>query len=143
MTFTNTTGAPAAGVKLSISVPQAVDLCCSGHHQDVNDHRGSGRTGCQRERDLQGHFGAGSVQRRPGRHRLLDGSTTGRTQSETTAEKVRNVSPIKINEFRINAGSPTNSTDSFIELYNAGARSVDISNWTLTHHQTQLASSRL
>jgi len=33
---------------------------------------------------------------------------------------VRNVGPIKINEFRINAGSPANPTDSFIELYNAG-----------------------
>jgi len=45
---------------------------------------------------------------------------------------VRNVGPIKINEFCISAGSPANSTDSFIELYNAGAGSVDISNWTLT-----------
>ena len=52
---------------------------------------------------------------------------------------MRNVSPVKINEFRISAGSPTNSTNSFIELYNAGARSVDISNWTLTEHPTQQA----
>ena len=29
--------------------------------------------------------------------------TTGKTQSETTAEKVRNVSPVKINEFRISS----------------------------------------
>ena len=65
--------------------------------------------------------------------------TSGGTQSETTAEKVRNVSPIKINEFRISAGSPANPTDSFIELYNAGASAVDISNWTLTEHPTQQA----
>jgi hypothetical protein len=65
---------------------------------------------------------------------------TGRgTHSETTAEKVRNVSPIKVNEFRISAGSPANSTDSFIELYNAGAKDVDISNWTLTEHPAQQA----
>ena len=38
---------------------------------------------------------------------------------------------------RISAGSPTNSTDSFIELYNAGDSDVDISNWTLTEHPTQ------
>ncbi len=69
--------------------------------------------------------------------RLVDEPTTGRTQSETTAEKVRNVSPIKINEFRISAGSPANATDSFIELYNAGDSAVDISNWTLTEHPTQ------
>jgi hypothetical protein len=58
-------------------------------------------------------------------------TTTSGTQSETTAEKVRNVSPIKINEFAVN------STDSFIEFYNAGNSDVDISNWTLTQHATQ------
>ncbi|MGA8043257.1 MAG: lamin tail domain-containing protein, partial [Terracidiphilus sp.] len=47
--------------------------------------------------------------------------------------------PIKINEFRISSGSPANMTDSFIELYNAGSHSVDISNWTLTEHPTQQA----
>ena len=29
---------------------------------------------------------------------------------------------------------PDNSTNSFIELYNAGAREADISNWALTEH---------
>ena len=45
---------------------------------------------------------------------------SGKMQTETTAEKVRNVSPVKMNEFRISAGPPVDSTDSFIELYNAG-----------------------
>ena len=40
------------------------------------------------------------------------------TQSQTTTEKVRNISPIKINEFR--AGTSANPTNGFIELYNAG-----------------------
>jgi hypothetical protein len=66
-------------------------------------------------------------------------ATSGVAQSETAAQRVRNASPIKINEFRISAGSPANPTDSFIELYNAGSRGVDISNWTLTHHPTQQA----
>src|SRR3954471_8770251 len=44
-------------------------------------------------------------------------SSKGSRQIETTTEKVRNVSPIKINELRIGSGSPNNSTDSFIELY--------------------------
>ncbi len=61
-----------------------------------------------------------------------------KVQSETAIEKVRNVSPVKINEFRISDGSASNSTNSFIELYNAGENEVDISNWTLTQHQTQL-----
>lgn len=61
----------------------------------------------------------------------------GVAHSETTSQKVRNVSPIRINEFRISAGAPSNPTDSFIELYNAGVGAVDISNWTLTEHPTQ------
>jgi non-reducing end alpha-L-arabinofuranosidase len=54
----------------------------------------------------------------------------GRTQAETVVEKVRNVSPIKINEF---AGS-------FIELYNAGDSEVDLSNWSVTEHAIQQAT---
>jgi hypothetical protein len=64
-------------------------------------------------------------------------AATGQTQSDTAIEKVRNVSPIKINEFAISSGSPANATNSFIELYNAGDSEVDISNWTLTQHPTQ------
>jgi hypothetical protein len=63
---------------------------------------------------------------------------SGKVQSETTTEKVRNVAPVKINEFRVSAGSAANPTDSFIELYNAGANAVDLSNWTLTQHAAQL-----
>ncbi len=45
----------------------------------------------------------------------------GKSQTETAVEKLRNASPVKINEFRISSGSPSNPTNSFIELYNAGA----------------------
>jgi non-reducing end alpha-L-arabinofuranosidase len=65
-------------------------------------------------------------------------AATEQKQSEIAIEKVRNVSPIKINEFAIGSGSPASSTNSFIELYNAGGSSVDISNWTLTQHPTQM-----
>jgi len=62
---------------------------------------------------------------------------------ETAAEKVRNVSPVRINEFQVGSGAPANATNAFIELYNAarsGAAPVDISNWTLTEHPTQQAA---
>jgi hypothetical protein len=59
--------------------------------------------------------------------------TSGVKRSETTAEKVRNVSPIKINEFS------TQTKGSFIKVYNADANTVDLSNWTLTEHPTQQA----
>lgn len=64
-------------------------------------------------------------------------TVTDQRQSEIAVEKVRNVSPVKINEFAISSGSPANATNTFIELYNAGDRAVDISNWTLTQHPTQ------
>jgi hypothetical protein len=140
VTFTNTTGAPAKGVKLSISVPgQAVDRRRSGHHRDVEDLRRSGRAGCERERDLQGHLGAGGLQRRPGRQRLVDELDQRREAIRDNGREGAERQPVKINEFRISSGPPANSTDSFIELYNAGAQSVDISNWTLTEHPTQQA----
>jgi hypothetical protein len=67
---------------------------------------------------------------------MLEGNS--KIHFETAVEKVRNVNPIGINEFRISDGSPENSTNSFIELYNSGDNETDISNWTLTHHQTQM-----
>ena len=65
--------------------------------------------------------------------------TSGRKQVETAVEKVRNARPVKINEFRVTSGAPGNPTNSFIELYNAGSQSVDISNWTLTEHPAHQA----
>lgn len=67
-------------------------------------------------------------------------STSGndKIQSDIVLEKVRNVNPIKINEFRISDGTAENSSNSFIELYNAGDNDVDLSNWTLTHHASQM-----
>ena len=44
---------------------------------------------------------------------------------------MRNVSPIKVNEFAISSGSPANETNSFIELYNAGDSVVDLGRYSL------------
>lgn len=57
--------------------------------------------------------------------------------SSTAIEKVRNVSPVKINEFRVSDGS-SNVTNSFVELYNAGDQAADVSGWSLTEHAAQL-----
>jgi hypothetical protein len=129
VTFTNTTGAPAAGVKLSLSVPKG--WTASAATSTFNSVApGASVSATFKVTSGPAAFNGDLVGN-------ASWTASGRTQSETTAEKVRNVSPIKINEFRIS--SPNNSTDSFIELYNAGAVSVDISNWTLTEHPTQQA----
>ncbi len=136
VTFTNTTGAPATGVKLSISVPAGWTSVVSGATETSKTFADPVAPGATVSATFKVTSGPAAF------NGDLVGNASwtnanGRTQSETTAEKVRNVSPIKINEFRISAGSPANSTDSFIELYNAGASAVDISNWTLTQHPTQ------
>ena len=138
VTFTNTTGAPAAEVNLSITLPNKqwtsivpdstktsvtiAEPVALGASVSATFKITSGPTAFNG--DLVGKVS-------------WTNSRSGSKQSETIAQKVRNVSPVKINEFRISAGRPTNSTGSFIELYNAGARSVDISNWTLTEHPAQ------
>jgi non-reducing end alpha-L-arabinofuranosidase len=140
LTFTNTTGAPASAVKLSLSVPSKqwtsvvqgtaetskifADPVAPGASVSGTFHVTSGPTAFNG--DLVGNVS-------------WSNSKSGGNQSETTAEKVRSASPVKINEFRISSGSPDNSTDSFIELYNAGSQSVDISNWSVTEHPTQQA----
>lgn len=53
----------------------------------------------------------------------------------TAIEKVRNTAPVKINEYR---SANASATDSFIELYNASDKEVDISGWTVTHHKINL-----
>jgi non-reducing end alpha-L-arabinofuranosidase len=130
LTFTNTTGAPVTGVKLSLTVPKGWTSVASASATVA----GPVAPGASVSATFKITSGPAAF------NGDLAGSAfwtaNGRTQSETTVEKVRNVRPIKINEFRISDGSTTNSTNSFIELYNAGAAAVDISNWTLTEHQT-------
>jgi hypothetical protein len=64
----------------------------------------------------------------------------GKTWSETAHSKVRNVQPVKINEFRI-ADNKGNATNSFIELYNASDKAVDISGWTVMEHSKNIPFS--
>ena len=137
VTFTNTTGEPATGVQLSISVPRqwtSVVAGAAGTSKTFADPVAPGASVSATFKVTSGPaaFNGDLVGK-------VSWTASGGKHSETTAEKVRNVSPIRINEFRISAGSPTNFTDSFIELYNAGAREVDISNWTLTEHPAQQA----
>jgi hypothetical protein len=143
VTFTNTTGAPALGVQLSISVPKQWTSFVSDATRTsaiIADPLAPGASVSATFKVTSGPAAFnGDLVANASWTSPASGGTAGRKRSETTAEKVRNVSPIKINEFRISAGSAANPTDSFIELYNAGASAVDISNWTLTEHQAQQA----
>jgi hypothetical protein len=139
VTFTNTTGAPAKGVKLGISVPGKLwTAVVSGTAEAAKTFADPVAPGAS----VSATFKVTSGPAAYNGDLVANASWTnpaGANHSDTIAEKVRNVSPIKINEFRISSGPPTNTTDSFIELFNAGARDVDISNWALTEHPTQQA----
>jgi len=139
VTFTNTTGTPATGVKLSISAPKGWTALASGTTETSKTFAGPVAPGASVSATFKVTSGPAAFNGDLVANAGWTNPTRSGTQVETTAEKVRNASPIKINEFRASAGSPANSTNSFIELYNAGTKDVDISNWTLTEHPTQQA----
>jgi hypothetical protein len=140
VTFTNTTAAPAWGVTLSISVPNKQWASfVSGTTETSKTFADPVAPGASVSAIFKVTSGPAAFNGDLVGNVSWTNSTGGARQSETTFEKVRNVSQVKINEFRISSGPPSNSTDSFIELYNAGARQVDISNWTLTEHPAQQA----
>jgi non-reducing end alpha-L-arabinofuranosidase len=134
VTFTNTTGAPATGVAISLALP--------------GKQWTSAATGTTETKLAPGAVVSASFKVTSGpvpingdivANATWSNVTTGSKQTETAVLKVRNARPVKINEFRVNSAAPGNPTNSFIELYNAGAQSIDISNWTLTTHPARQA----
>ena len=130
LSFTNTTGAPVTGLKLSIAAPKGwsggapnpiAETVAAGASVNATFKVTSGAAAFNG--DLKG---------------VAAWTSEGRPQTESVAVKARTAPPVKINEFRVSAGLPTNPTDSFIELYNAGDGAVDISNWTLGQHAALL-----
>ncbi len=130
VTFKNITSAPAVGLKLNISAPAGWTVLVAGGTETAMTFTDPVAPGASVSANFKITAGPTAF------NGDLLGTASwkdadGAMQTETTAEKVRDVSPIKINEFAIN------SSDSFIELYNAGDGDVDLSHWTLTEHPTQ------
>ena len=139
VTFTNTTGAPATGVKLGMTVPSGWTWVLPGTAETSKVFADAVAPGASVRATFTVTSGPAAFNGDLVGRASWKNATGGVTQSETATQKVRNVSPVTINEFRVHAGSPANATDAFIELYNAGSRAVDMSNWSLTQHQTQQA----
>ena len=140
VTFTNSTGSPAKNVQLSLSVPRKQwSAVVSGTAETAKTFADPVAPGASVSAIFKVTSGPAAFNGDLVGNVSWTNLASGAKQSETAVEKVRNASPIKINEFRISSGSPANPTDSFIELYNAGAQSVDISNWSLTARPTQQA----
>jgi len=135
ITFSNTTGSAAAGVKLSISVPAGWTAAAP---RAIAGPVAPGTSVSATFKVVSpAAAGAGFL---TGKAEWTTPAIRGK-QLETTAARVRNVLPIKINEVRFTAGG--NSTNQFIELYNPSANAIDLSNWALIHAQSQWAPVRL
>jgi len=137
VTFTNSTGALVTNVSLSILVPKGWSSVVQNTGETSKTFADPVAPGASVSATFTVTSGS----------EIFNGDMVGKATwknsankslSEIAIEKVRNVSPIKINEFAISSGTPSNSTNTFIELYNAGDQEVDISNWTLTQHATQM-----
>ncbi len=124
VTFKNTTGMPMSNVKLALSAPRGWTMAATTPATLAGPVApGASVTATFKVTSGPAAFNGDLV---------AEASWTdpagGPTRSDKAVEKVRNVSPLKINEFAVGAANP------FIELYNAGDSAVDLSNWTLTEH---------
>lgn len=136
VTFTNTTGEAVNGLTLSVTVPKGWKSELLNTKETVKKITDQIAPGTSVSAIFKVTSGSETFNGDLRGKASWTSSTKGKTQSEIAIEKVRNVAPVKINEFRISDGS--NETNSFIELYNSGENAVDISNWSLTEHATLL-----
>src|SRR5581483_5994166 len=139
VTFRNTGGAPVTEVNLRLSAPDGWTCVLSGLTDPAKTFAQALAPGENVSATFKVTSGPAAFNGDLVAQASWKSQTTGETQSESSAEKVRNVSPVRINEYCASAGAPTNLSDSFIELYNAGDAPVDLSGWTLTGHPTQQA----
>ncbi len=138
VTFTNTTGAPVSGLTLSISAPRGWSSFVIGSKETSKKFAEQLAPGASVSATFTVTSGQDPFNGDLTGKATWTSTLTNQTQSETTVEKLRNVNPVKINEFRISDGTTENTTNSFIELYNASESELDISNWSLTHHAAQI-----
>ena len=140
VTFTNTAGTPATGVSLRLVLPsQQGTVAVSGTTGTEKTFAGQVAPGASVSATFQVTSGPASFNGELAAHAQWTNPSSGKQQVETAVQKVRSAAPVKINEFRVTSGAPANLTDSFIELYNAGAQRIDISNWTFTAHPARQA----
>jgi Alpha-L-arabinofuranosidase B, catalytic/Lamin Tail Domain/NPCBM-associated, NEW3 domain of alpha-galactosidase len=137
VTFTNTTGAAVSGVELSLAVPMRWTAVVRGTTKTTYTAAQSVAPGSTASATFTVTSGPATWNGDLVASARWTGA--GLKQVETRAAKVRNVGPVRINEFQIGAGAPANPTNAFVELYNSGGSSADISNWTLTLHPTEQA----
>lgn len=133
--FVNTTGETIDGLELSLELPRGWKAVVAGSKDKVRRVNYSLAPG----QAVVVDFTVTSASKEYNGDLVAVASWNGSRGRDSwrAAQKVRNVQPVKINEFRA-ADDRGNSTNSFIELYNDSDKEVNISGWTLTHHEMNL-----
>lgn len=134
--FTNTTGAPVNQLTLGIEVPRGWTSVVSERDEELQQFSEPVAPGTSVAVKFQITSGKKAFNGDLVARATWTDPETGTEHSASAFEKVRNMAPVKINEFA--TGSGDNATNAFIELYNASDSEIDISNWTLTQHQAQM-----
>ncbi len=135
--FTNTLGDPVEGLTLTVDPPRGWKFNVVGKPDKVQ----SFRTIVPGESVYATFAVTSSDEAFNGDiNAKANWNISGKSWSETAHSKVRNVQPVRINEFRI-ADNRGNSTNNFIELYNTSDKAVDISGWTVTEHSKNIPFS--
>ncbi|MEO6153651.1 MAG: arabinofuranosidase catalytic domain-containing protein, partial [Croceibacterium sp.] len=122
--FTNTTGATLSKLRLSMVLPPGWTARAAGGANVASLTPGATADATFRVTSGAAAFNGDMVAKAE-----WEG---GKSQSWTAVQKLRNVPPIKINEYRI--GDASSASNSFIELFNAGSTAVDLSDWALSQH---------
>lgn len=136
VTFKNVSTVPATGVKLALAVPTGWTAVANGTSDSAKTIAEPIAPGAAVSATFK--VTAGSAAFNGDLVAKATWTANGAAHAETATEKVRNVLPVRINEFAITAGTPENASDSFIELFNASEAAVDLSGWTFTHHDSML-----
>lgn len=136
LTFTNTSGAPVVDLTLNLKVPKGWKAFVENSGETSMKFTAQIEPGASVNATFTVTSGSEAFNGDLVGKASWKNTENGKSQSVTAVEKVRNVNPIKINEFRISDGQ--NATNSFIELYNASDNEVDISGWTLTLRPYQM-----
>ena len=139
--FTNTTGSLVKDVVLSITMPKGWKAVVQDSKETLKKFNDPLMPGAS----VKATFTVTAPETTGGGY--LTGNAvwkdqrTGLSKSETSSQRLRNAFPVKINEVRFETGD--NPTNQFIELYNAGDRYVDLSNWILINTRSMWAPVKL
>jgi len=140
-TFTNTTGALIKDLKLSVLAPKGWIVVADGTKGSSKVFSNQIQPGAS----ISATFNISAPETTSAGYIIGKVEWTNvansKIQSEIVSQRVRNVSPVKINEVSFGTGS--DFTNQFIELYNASTSEIDISNWNIVSTPSEWASVNL